>query len=225
MKQKILYGGSFDPPTLAHRRVLEIAKAAFPLAEIVVIPAGAPPHKEGRELRPAEARLAMARLAFGDIPGLRVSEEECRRAGPSFTVDTLRAQWKQWEQWEDSHSLSEEQQPQLFLLMGSDSTLSLPSWREPHEILKLAQILTVPRPGFDPEGIGQLPGLSPDERIAIKKGVLPQEAPAISSTEARALLASGQPVEDVVPAPVLAFIRERGLYTSPSSPQGAPPPL
>ncbi len=209
MRQRILYGGSFDPPTLAHRRVLEIARAAYPEAELVVIPAGVPPHKERRELRPAEARLAMARLAFGDIPGLRVSDEECRRAGPSFTVDTLRAQKR------DTHALPPELRPRLFLLMGSDSTLSLPKWREPHEILKMAQVLTVPRPGFDPAGIDALPGLSPQEKAALKHGILPEEAPPLSSTEARALLAAGQPAEAVVPAPVLAYIHQNGLYTPP----------
>ena len=209
MKRRILYGGSFDPPTLAHRRVLEIARAAFPRAELVVIPAGTPPHKEGRELRPAEARLAMARLAFGDIPGLRVSDEECRRTGPSFTVDTLRAQER------DTLSLPPRLRPRLYLLMGSDSTLSLPRWRDPHEILKMARVLTVPRPGFDPGGIDTLPDFSPEEKASLKEGILPEEAPPLSSTEARALLAAGQPAEALVPAPVLAYIHEQGLYAPP----------
>ncbi len=207
MRKRILYGGSFDPPTLAHQEVLEIAREAYPDAEILVIPAGSPPHKAGQRMRPADLRLKMAALAFGDIPGLRISDEECRRAGLSYTIDTLRAQTIG-----DTHSSPDPADLQLYLLMGSDSTLSLPKWRSPHEILKRAQILTVPRPGFDLGRIDQLAGFSPQEKAALKKGVLHREASALSSTEARALLEAGLPAEGVVPPKVLAFIQAKGLY-------------
>ncbi|HHI79156.1 MAG TPA: nicotinate (nicotinamide) nucleotide adenylyltransferase [Planctomycetes bacterium] len=206
MRARILYGGSFDPPTLGHRAVLEIARRAFPGAEIVVVPAGWQPQKDPDRVRPAELRLEMARLAFGDLPGLRVSDEECLRPGRSYTVDTLRAQA------EGLRALPPDQRPQLYLLMGSDSTLSLPGWREPRQILQLARVLTVPRPGFDPKAIQELPGLTHKEKEDLLQGVLPEEAPPISSTEVRARLQAGKSVEGLVAPQVLAFIQKEGLY-------------
>jgi nicotinate-nucleotide adenylyltransferase len=200
-RTRILFGGSFDPPTLAHRRVVEVARAAFPEAEIVVVPAGAAPHKRRRERTDAEARLAMARLAFAGLAQVRVSDEEVRRPGPSFTVDTLAANRAELGDAAD-----------LFWLLGSDSLLDLPHWKEPHRILRLARVLTVARPGFDPAALDHLTGLDAAERGGLRRGVLPGTGPDLSSTEVRDRLARGDDVAASVEPAVLAFIRERGLY-------------
>lgn len=197
-RARILFGGSFDPPTLAHRRMLEIVRRRHPGAEIVVIPAGSPPHKQG--VTEGSLRLAMARIAFAGLAGVRVSDEECRQPGPSYTVRTL-----------ERHA-AEIGDGELYWLIGSDSLLDLGNWREPHRILQLAEVLTVPRPGYDVTTLDALTGLTPTERDALRSGVLPASGPAVSSTRARQGIQRGEDVGELVDARVLAFIRERGLY-------------
>src|SRR5262245_42580764 len=81
-------GGSFNPPHCSHQRLAAAAFAHLPIAELRIVPAGTPPHKD-TDLAPAADRLAMCRLAFADRPGIMVDDREVRRRGPSFTVDTL----------------------------------------------------------------------------------------------------------------------------------------
>jgi nicotinate-nucleotide adenylyltransferase len=200
-RQRILFGGSFDPPTLAHRDAIEAAIEAFPEAELVVVPAGNPPHKRGRRMTPPELRLRMACIAFADLPRLRVSDEEIGRPGRSWTVETLAR-----------HRRELGPAGELYLLLGADSVLDLPGWREPHRILQLARVLTVPRPGFDHATVATLPGLSPEERQALQAGFLPRRARSGSSTEVRAAIVAGHDTSDLLDDRVRAFLEHERLY-------------
>ena len=85
-----LFGGAFDPPHVAHVALVRAAMEQLGLNQLHVLPTGDAWHKS-RTLSAATHRLAMARLAFGEIPGVVVDDRELRRAGPTYTVDTLRA--------------------------------------------------------------------------------------------------------------------------------------
>jgi nicotinate-nucleotide adenylyltransferase len=196
----VLFGGTFDPPTLAHRRLVEIARAAIPGAEIVVIPAGQPPHKAHTACSPASLRLEMARLAFQDLDYVRVSDEECRLPGPSFTVETLERHRRELGERE------------LYWLIGSDSLLELPTWRQPERILELAHVLTVARPGFDLAALDRLPGLTSEQRSRLRRGILADAGPPISATEVRQRLGRGEDVGAGVDPRVLAYIAAHRLY-------------
>src|ERR1700674_813321 len=89
MARIALMGGPSDP---IHEGHLEAAAAALECAgldQVLLVPAGKPPHKRGTRA-PAADRLEMSRLAAAGRPGLGVWDWEAQRSGPSYTVDTLR---------------------------------------------------------------------------------------------------------------------------------------
>ena len=138
-----IYGGTFNPPHLGHitaaRTVFELLK----LDQLLLIPAGMPPHKDLPAGSPTpDQRLEMTRLA-GEQIGLgdrvQVLDMELRREGRSFTSDTLR-------QLREEHPDDE-----LWLLMGTDMFLTLQHWHEPEKILSLAGIAAFGRTEADTE--------------------------------------------------------------------------
>lgn len=85
-----LFGGAFDPPHLAHHRIAQAAIHTYALDRLYIVPTGDAWHKS-RSLSPGQHRLAMARLAFADLPQAWIEPMEVEREGPSYTIDTLRA--------------------------------------------------------------------------------------------------------------------------------------
>lgn len=201
-RTRIVYGGSFDPPTMAHRYLVDVALRAFPDAELLVIPAGVAPHKIGRDTTPAEHRLGMCRAAFGDHPRARISDEEIQRGGTSWTVDTLAR-----------HREELGPDAELCFLLGADSLLAFDTWREPERILELARILAVARPGFDLSKLDEIEGLDARARAELREGILEGKGPDISSTSIRASFAEGRAPGPRALAPrVLDYIEAHGLY-------------
>ena len=115
-----LFGGSFNPIHLGHLRAAEEVREALKLDLVYFIPAASPPHKQSSELAPAEHRLAMVRVATKGNRHFMTSDVEIRRAGRSFTIDTVR------------HFLATLRQPApLYLMMGADQFAELDTWKEP----------------------------------------------------------------------------------------------
>ena len=127
-----VFGGAFDPPHAAHRALVEAALGQLELDEMRVFPTGQAWHKS-RQLSAARDRIAMAELAFGDLPAVRVDTRETARAGPSYSVDTLR----------ELHA--ENPQAQIFLVIGQDQAQALSTWREWQELVQLAIICVAAR--------------------------------------------------------------------------------
>ena len=173
------------------------------MAQVHVIVAGQAPHKTASGQSSAASRIEMARLAFPDMERLVISDEELRAGGPSYTVDTLRR-----------HRSLLGADAKLSWLVGSDSLLDLRSWRSPSLILQLAEILTVPRPGFRAQDICMLTEFSKEEILKLVQGILAEEAPELSSTELREKILAGVSVEDRVDKAVLTYIRQEHLYAS-----------
>ena len=192
-----VFGGAFDPPHNAHVALVQAALAQLGLAELRIFPTGDAWHKQ-RALSADTHRLAMARLAFEGMPGAVVDERELRRAGPTYTLDTLR-------------ELQQEQPTaELVLIMGADQAASLPRWHGWREILGLAVIAVAQRPGaaaFEPASLPDLPPAARFEPLVLA----PMD---VSATEVRAHAAAGQDLSRLVPQPVARYIDQYHLYRS-----------
>lgn len=131
-----ILGGTFNPPHLAHLVCAQEAYLALGLDTVTFMPAWLPPHKPVDDEPGPEHRLELCRLAVvGDEERLEVSDLEIRRAGTSYTVDTLN----------ELHNRAPE--TELFLIVGSDIAVGLPRWREPERVLSAATLAVAERPG------------------------------------------------------------------------------
>lgn len=193
-------GGTFDPPHQSHRRLARAALDRLPVAELRVIPAGDHPHKRSRTT-PAAQRLAMCRLAFGDLPRTVVDDRELRRKGPSFTVDTL------------AELAREHPGRRLFFLIGSDNLPLLPSWHDHHRLLELATVVTYPRLGhpIEPAALAGL-DLTPGERNALLENMLELPADAIAASDLRARWRRGERHLPELDPAVEQYIAAHRLY-------------
>lgn len=202
-----VFGGAFDPPHNAHVALAGAALAQFGLDALHVIPTGLAWHK-ARALSPAQDRLAMARLAFAPLPRVVVDDREVRRAGPTFTIDTLEALQR------------ENPQAQLYLFMGGDQFAAFRQWHRWQDILRLAIICIADR--ADPALHGGLFDGHLEASEDLTGRILTLELPlmAVSATRIRqdiaALAATGAAPgpggSSLVPGPVARYISEHGLY-------------
>jgi nicotinate-nucleotide adenylyltransferase len=184
-------GGTFDPVHHGHLVAASETAHLFALDEVVFVPTGEPWQKTERVISPAEDRYLMTVIATADDPRFSVSRVDVDRAGPTYTVDTLR------------DLRAEHPDAELFFITGADALASILSWRDPEEVLALAHMVGVTRPGHD-LGAAHLP---PGAATVVEVPAL-----AISSTDCRARVAQGAPIRYLVPAGVERFIDKRGLY-------------
>lgn len=185
-----LYGGSFDPVHLGHLLVAQAAIEELGLARLFLIPAAQSPFKPDRQPAPAAVRAQLLRLALAGKTNCEVDEQEIRRGGVSYTVDTLRDHARRFPAAE------------LFYLIGADNVAKLPQWREPAELARLAQFVVVPRPG---DGEATFP--APFRGLRLKGFPL-----GVSSSQIRARVRAGQSIEHLVTAPVAEAIGNNRLY-------------
>ena len=190
-----VFGGAFDPPHAAHVALAQAALAELQLDQLRVIPTGQAWHKT-RPLSPALHRLAMARLAFAELPKVMIDARETERAGPSYTVDTLR-------------ELQREQPgAELFLLLGADQARALPSWHAWQEIVQTAIICVADRG----DGADKQPRFSAPKLLESRFRQLPMPALPVSATEIRNQIATRQALGPLVLEPVARYIEHHHLY-------------
>ena len=189
-----LFGGSFDPPHLAHRALAEAALSQLALGRVVWMPAAQSPHKAGRVLASDADRVAMLRLQTAGEPRFEIDERELRRAGPSYTVDTLRA------------LRTEHPATDWWLVIGQDQYARFDTWHEWRAILALAGLAVAAR---DAQAVAPAPGLAgcPHRVRVLALPPLPH-----SATAARSRSAAGQDVAALVGAPVARYIAHHHLY-------------
>ena len=192
MKRIGIFGGTFNPPHIAHSIVAESVRAQLILDKIIFIPSGNPPLKESI---PAEDRLAMANLAFGDDINFEVSDIEIRDiTEKSYTVNTLRKLRIKYEG----------ERIKLFLIIGADNLLDLPRWKDPEQLFQLAEIVVINRPGFDPKNSKQ--------EFYEKAKFIDVPYLEISSSMIREYVKIGRPVKYLVAKEVEEYIEDNKLY-------------
>lgn len=194
-----VYGGSFNPPHIGHIAAAKAALGQLHPDKMLVVPDRAAPHKDMAEDTPApERRLELAKLSFGDIPGVEVSDMEVRRAGKSYTADTLR---ELTERWPDAR---------IYLLVGTDMLCTFEQWRGFEWILQNAVLAAAARGESEREEIDDAA-----RRLRDKYGARVEiiNAPAVpaSSTELREALRAGQGCKLMHPAAYACVIQHR-LY-------------
>ena len=182
-----IFGGTFDPVHIAHLVAANTALHKANLDRVLLVVANDPWQKSSRRaVSPAEIRFKAVAAAVEDVAGIEASRVEIDRGGPSFMVETL----KMFNDCE------------LFLIGGADSIASLPTWERAAEIAQLAEVLVVDRPGV------VVPELGEEWRIT----KLDMPLLDVSSTQLRAAIAAGEPVDFIIPAKSLAVYRTEGLY-------------
>jgi nicotinate-nucleotide adenylyltransferase len=168
------------------------------LDRVWLMPAGEAPHKTMEQDPGREERLALCEAAAAGVPWLDASRLEVDRPGPSYTVDTLRD--------------LREQRPEdeIVLLLGADRAASLPQWREPEGVLRLASLAVAQRGGVGADAVREaLAGLDGGEQVRL----FDMPSIDISSTIVRERVAEGRPYRFFVTEAVAERIAERGLYS------------
>lgn len=186
-----IFGGTFDPIHNAHCDIARVALETAQLDKVLFVVSARPPHKGEGSMATPEERYAMVQAAVAGQPGFEATRIELDRSGPSYTVDTLRTLHAEYPTAE------------LYLIIGFDSLLDLPKWKEAETILTYAQLLVVPRPHLDSS-------IPPD--MEGHYALLPFQETTLSSTEVRDCIIAGEPIGHLVPSSVETLIRERGIY-------------
>ena len=187
-----ILGGTFDPPHVGHLVVAVNVRWALALDEVLLVVANEPWQKAHLPVTPAADRLAMVDAAVAGVPGVSASALEIDRGGTSYTADTL------------AELAGRCPGVPLHVVLGSDAAAGLDTWERADEVRAGASIVVVTRPGA--------------EQAPLPPGWTARhvEVPRldVSSTDLRARVVDGRPLDWLVPAPVVALIRERGLYAA-----------
>jgi len=208
-----ILGGTFNPIHIAHLRIAEEVRDRIDLAKVVFVPAATPPHKPLAEDLPFACRYEMVRRALVGNPCFDLSDIEGKRAGKSYSIDTLEA------------FRSELPDDEFFFIIGSDSFLDIGSWHEYAAIFSLCNIVVVERPGAVVTALDQaLPVAiahefcyyAAEKRLAHRSGYsvyyLEGVPLDISSSAIRKLARLGRSVRYLVPETVEHYIKEQRLY-------------
>ena len=193
-----LMGGSFDPIHLGHIAIAREARDALQLSHVLFLPSGRPPHKAHLGASPAQ-RLEMTRLAVEPLPWAQASDVEVCRQGTIYTVDTLQI------------LSSQHPEAAFYYIIGADTLLDLPNWRNTQKVCTLCRFICLHRPGVADKAIGTaLEDLR--SRYGAQVHLVPASGPDISSTEVRRRVARGQSTEGLLPGAVRAYIDRENLY-------------
>jgi nicotinate-nucleotide adenylyltransferase len=207
-----ILGGTFNPIHLGHLRSAEEVREALNLDLVYFVPTAVPPHKSAEGLAPSEHRLAMVKLATKGNRHFMVSDAEVRRAGRSYTIDTVR------------HFIATLRAPcTLFLLMGADAFAELETWKDAEELTRLCSIVVHNRPArsgaASPASLAALDRfgyIKKDDEYVHPSGqtlsfvdttILP-----ISATLIREKLRHHRSVRYLTPGDVVDYIARHGLY-------------
>jgi nicotinate-nucleotide adenylyltransferase len=194
-----LFGGTFDPPHRGHLSIATAAADAFHLDEVLFAPAGRQPLKPVGKPAPFDDRIAMLTLACLPFPRFAVSKLDAPHpdGSPNYTVETLTA----------LRQLLPD--AKLFALVGADSFLGLPYWRESDRLLELAEWIVVSRPGSP---LDHLSSLNFTTHQMSRVHLLQSVHEDVASTTLRERLEAGDTCDDLLPQAVSEYITTHHLY-------------
>ncbi len=189
-----LFGGTFDPPHLAHINLIKNVANHLNLERVYFIPSAHHPLKENAKITPVEIRCEMLEAALKPHPEFILSKIEIDNPATSFTVDTLR----NFARYENLHGVS------LYFILGSDNIEEIHLWKEPDQIFELAKIVVLRRPGTEKSPLLK----------KYKDRIILLDLPliSISSTDLREKIKTGQAYDDLLHEGVSDVIRKYDLY-------------
>ena len=180
-----IFGGTFNPIHLGHLLLAETARETLKLDRVLFIPTRQPPHKRVRDLPAGSERFALVQAAIQGHQAFVASDIELQRAGPSYSIDTVRVLRQQLPT------------AKLFLLVGEDM-LGV-RWLAWDELKRLCTIVAARRPGIASSGRRRVTWL-------------PMPQMDIASSDIRARLKAGRSIRYLVPPAVERYIRHHRLY-------------
>lgn len=207
-----IYGGTFDPFHVGHVYCIQTIFEKTAVAKIFVVPNHQNPLKNEGDGPTAEQRLEMARVGLVEQQNVSVDDQEVRRGGKSFTIDTVMNYRK------------EHDAENIYLVLGLDQFYQLAQWKDYEKILDECNFLVVSRPGnmlpmsVDdiPEGLRKHVDVLDRSFLAFKSGrtleFLRVKGIDVAATEIRKLLRTGRGVEKYLDMKVEDFIKTQGLY-------------
>ncbi len=204
-----LFGGTFDPIHCGHLIVARCVLERLSLDEVTFIPSANPPHKGRADLSDVAHRLAMVELAIdgprplvGAEPGFACDDCEARRAGPSYTLETVM-------------HFRERLGPgaHIHWIIGADSLAELESWHRATELVDACNIVTVNRSGDCQPDLSTFGRVLNEGHVAkLERGILQTPHIDISATDIRRRVAAAQSIRYLVPEPVRQYIEDHQLY-------------
>jgi nicotinate-nucleotide adenylyltransferase len=199
-----IFGGTFDPPHVGHLVTAVNVRHELGLDRVLLVVNSQPWQKVGtRAITPAEDRFALVEAAVEGVEGLEASRIEIDRGGMSYTADTLA-----------QIAAAEPGDPELFVILGTDAAAGLPTWERIDEVRVRATVVVVERPGA--REVEPLPGWS-WRRVEVPRL-------EVSSTDLRARVVDGRPLDYLLTRRVMDCIRARGLYQDQAPPPGRDEP-
>lgn len=200
-----IFGGTFNPPHLGHKRLVESLMKQAKLDRVIVIPTATPPHKNSNDLATEEERLSMCRLVFDD-EFYEVSDLEIARGGKSYTVDTVTEIKKLYPEDE------------LFLIIGSDMLLCFHNWYCYKGILNNVTLCVATRE--NDISVNELKQYASDTLMLgdgriVFSDIIPFEC---SSTQVRTLIKEGDSAEEFLCKAVRDYLCKHNIYTDKYTP-------
>ncbi len=197
MGKTLFFGGTFNPPHIAHRKMLEAVAQLPEIDRVLVAPTNIPPHKEITGMFASkDERLFMCRLLSEGVEKAEVSDIEFRRQGKSYSYYTL--------------SQLKEVYGEIAMLIGGDMVTSFTTWFNYKELLKIAEFYAVRRKGTDNDEFDR--SVESLRREGGTFHVLSVDFPEVSSTEVRESVTGSENTEALIPTNIYEFIKSNGLY-------------
>ena len=192
-------GGTFDPPHLGHLALASIAHVQLELEKVLFVLTADPPHKQDRQISPANIRLEMLKAAIDDQEAFSISRVDLDRPSPHYAVDTVRLLRKEFPKTD------------IVYLIGSDSLEDLPTWHRPADFLDgIDKLAVMGRPGsaIEMDAIKEkLPGLEGKLEFVQAPGL------NISSSTVRKRVREGKSYSYFLPQKVSEVIQQNALYS------------
>lgn len=193
----LFFGGTFNPPHIAHRKMLEAVSGLQEIDRILVAPTNIPPHKEVPGMFASkDERLFMCKLLCDGVDKAEISDIEFKRQGKSYSFYTLSELKKQYGE--------------IAMLIGGDMVTSFTTWHRFEELLRIAIFYVVRRKGIDNEEFDR--SVEHLKSLGGRIRVLEIDFPEVSSTEVRNSASSGGNVNDLIPKNIFKYITDNGLY-------------